>query len=900
MTPKPLSSIYFCMKKLALILFISGVSSITVFAQSILDTPVKISCKSCRLNELLKDFETNHNIHFFVRKDWITTMKPEYHEDAMTLRVFMERIKKEFNIDYIIRDPNYIVFLRPEEKFNIPQSVAEVVIGESAAQADQLVELKGKITQAETNEAIPGATLYIKELKRGITTDKNGNYTLSVYPGTYRITYGAANLVPMEFDLNIQNNGVFDLALSQNITILSEVTILDKRERDLLNVNKMGITNLTAEELKRIPAPMGEADVFKGIMALPGVSSVGEGSGGLNVRGGMAGQNLILMDGIPIYNASHLAGFFSIFNPDVVRDVTLYRGGVPSNFGGRSSAFLDVKLNDGNNQKIKGNGGAGIMASRFSIEGPISRNKSSFVLGTRVAYPNLLMHQLRKAILKTSSAFFYDLNGKVKQEFNDGSKLSLSLYSSFDEVDFIRQTLYSFGNNAGRLEWDKMLNQNTHLYLFASNSRYSYTVEETDQDEKSSLKSYINDARLNAEISFYKIENHTLSAGLQNVLYSINSGKYTSGEGPDAISEQLPKDYGLESAIYVRDEFTISPKLSVDYGIRYPLFFKIGPGTEDIYAEGIPKSPGSITGTKEYKSGEIMQSYHGLEPRVSVLYKLSDNISLKAGYNRINQFIHLITNTTAVTPIDLWRLSNRYIKPNFSDQVSVGYFSTLTKPQLEISVELYYKLLHNSIDYTDGASLYRNDNIEADILQGKGKAYGGEILIKRSEGRVQGWVAYTYSRSFIQVDGTFAQEKINEGRYYPTNFDRPHDLKIFMDVKLTNRFSVVGNFTYATGRPITYPESYYEVGGITVPNYSDRNKYRIPDSHHLDLSLTMSTSLKKKKRVKASWTLSVYNIYGRKNPYSVYFKNNGLGMPTAYQLSVFGNAFPSVTYNFTF
>ena len=886
---------------LLLAFFFCGLSGFTlqVYAQNVPNEILSFDCKSCEVIELLKSIEEKHPYRFFYKNEWVRKKKIYLDSNTITLQELLLKLQKEQDLKYIYRNPNYIVFLKPGTEVKPIRSFTEVVIGQAGTNSDfDEVELKGKIKHSETKEPLIGSSIYVSELKRGVTTDANGNYSLRLVPGSYHISFSGVNVTKLEFDFTIYGSGEFNIELSEDVTILKEAVVTDKSDRDILNTTQMGATTLTAKEIAKIPAYMGEVDIVRSVMSLPGVSSVGEGSSGFNIRGGLAGQNLILMDGMPIYNPAHLAGFFSTFNPDIVDKVTLYRGGVPANFGGRSSAFLDVKLKEGDVQKITGDGGAGILASRFSIQVPVARNKSSLLAGIRVAYPNYIIGALRNERIKKSKAFFYDFNVKYNQTFQDGSKFLVSAYSSYDDVNFARETQYSFGNNSFNIEWRKLVGEKFMVKLSLIDSHYEYSVSEGELDRGYTLNSYVNDARFNAEVSYRAIQNHALTAGWQTNKYTVNSGKYTPNSS-SLDKYALPKDHGIETAFFLQDEYTISPNLTLDAGLRYSIFFKVGPGTETFYTSGVPRSEEEITATKPYSSGKIIKSYSGLEPRLSLLYKLNETNSVKVGAHRIYQYIHLISNSTAITPIDLWKISNRNIKPTFSDQVSAGYFVTLKENKYEVSAELYYKITHNTIDYRDGTTLYLNEHVETYLLQGKGRSYGSEVLIRKKEGKLTGWLAYTYSRSLQSFDSRFAINKINDGKYYAANFDRPHDLKLYGDWMITNRFSVSGNFTYSTGRPITYPESIYEVDGVTVANYSDRNQYRIPDTHRLDLSFTMTTTLKKVKAVEANWTFSIYNVYGRENPYSVFFKNEG-GQVKGYKLSVFADPFFSLTYNFKF
>lgn len=872
-----------------------------LFAQADLNTELSFQCKRCLLPELLTDLEKKNVIRFFYKEEWFRKARVDFPEKAVSLHTFLAILKKSYGIQSIFREPGYVVFLKPEMAADLPPNMQAVVIGgDVAAMPFEEVELQGIVRDADSREPVAGATIYVQELETGTVTDAEGQYVLRLLPGNYRIGFNAANLSKMEFDFVIRNSGRFDVELAEDVTLLKEVMVSAERERDILNSSLGGVSTLSPGEIKKAPAFLGEVDVVRAVLSLPGVGSVGEGSAGFNVRGGMTGENLILMDGMPIYNSAHMAGFFSTFNPDIVEEVNLYRGGVPAQFGGRSAAYLDVKVREGNNEKISGSGGAGLLASRLSVDGPIVKGKSTFLLGFRAAYPNYILGRLKDVRVKKSRAFFYDANAKVQQTFKDGGKLAFTAYSSYDNIDFAGETFYEFGNTNGHLEYKRLFGEYTMFKTSLINSHYAYSVEEGELDRGYRMNAFTNDARFNAEFSYFKFKDHALSAGFQNTYLTLNSGNLTPSEGASLTPVRVMDEHGLESALFIQDKITFSSNLVVDAGLRFSMFGRLGPAQLPEYAAEADRTLSSVQDTLSFSAGEIIKTYHGLEPRLSVLYKVGPKQSLKGGYHRMYQYIHLISNTTAVTPIDTWKLSNGYILPNYSDQFSAGYFTSFQDNAFEASLEVYYKMMHNVLDYKDGASLYMNKQIETELLQGEGRGYGMELLLKKNSGKLNGWLAYTWSRAELIFEGPSSSTRINRGNYFPANFDRPHDLKLFVNGQVTHRLSVSGNFVYATGRPVTYPESTYYVGGISVANYSLRNQYRIPDTHRLDLAVTVDGNLRRKKNMEASWTFSVYNLYGRRNPYSVFFRPDTMGNINGYKLSVIGRPFFSVTYNFKF
>lgn len=546
-------------RKLLLLLLFS-VCYQGLFAQSGLNTQLPLECKRCSLIELLDKLEEGSSIKFFYRKEWFAKGKVDFSEKTLTLHSFLRILKDSYGLKSIYREPGYVVFLKPEMNIELPSNMQTIVIGDEVAVSPfEEVELKGAVKDADSREAIAGATVYVKELEKGTLTDLDGNYSLKLLPGSYRIKFDAANLSGLEFDFVIRNNGRFDVGLSEDVTLLEEVMVSAKRERDMLNNPQGAVSIMPVSEIKKIPAFMGEVDVVRAVLSLPGVSSVGEGSAGFNIRGGMTGENLILMDGMPIYNAAHMAGFFSTFNPDIVEEVNLYRGGVPAQYGGRSSAYLDVKVREGSSEKIQGSGGAGLLTSRFSIDGPVVKGKSSFLIGLRAAYPNYVISRLEDPRISNSRAFFYDANGKYQQTFGDGSKLSFSAYSSFDNIDFARETYYEFGNTTARLEYRKLFRNTFMLKTSLINSHYAYSVEEGELENGYRLKAFTNDARFNNEISYYKLKDHAITAGLHNTYYTINSGTLTPLREGGLEPVRPGDEHGIESALFIRDKITVSP-----------------------------------------------------------------------------------------------------------------------------------------------------------------------------------------------------------------------------------------------------------------------------------------------------------------------------------------------------
>jgi hypothetical protein len=861
------------------------------------------------LAELFALLEQKHQLRFYYKNDWIEglTFLPKVKQQHFDQ--FLHALRTELGINTLLHEPRYVIVLGAPEKSNAQkgrgsaregQSADKITIGDINKFPERTAVISGEVRDGQNAKTLQGVSISILENRLGTTTDTLGRYQLQLQPGIYTMRFSAVNLQPMEFEVSIFNSGVFNVDLYEDITMLSAVRIQAKAETANVQEASMGVTSLDQQEIKRIPAFLGEVDVNRVVLSLPGVVTVGEGAPGFNVRGGMVSQNLVLMDGMPLYNPSHLAGFFSAYNPDMVENITFYRGGIPANYGGRVSSVLDIGLKESNYEKWSGGGGAGLIASRFFVSGPIIKNHTAVSAGMRGAYPNYIIRSVPDIELKNSDAYFYDLNFKIDHRNEKGQHIGLSSYTSRDNIDFGGNALFNYGNSGVTLNAQSPLGKFAVLsgsYVMAA---YDYTLEGGELDRAYRLNSTLNDKRLNLAYNYFGFSRHELELGFQQVRYKIDPGNYRPLIESNLSSFTLETEHATEIALYVQDNFDLSNKVKISAGLRYAGFQRLGPGTQLQYAAGRPTAESNITDTLRYVSGNKMAAYGGLEPRLFVTWILDRQSSLKFGYHRNRQFIHLVTNTTAVTPVDLWRLSDNYLRPNIADQFSAGYFRNNKDNSIESSAEVFYKTIRNSVDFKDGANLFLNERVQEDLLQGEGLAYGAEFLVKKVKGKMKGWLAYTYSRSFLQIDGINSNEKVNNGELYPSNFDRPHDLKLFSDYRMTNRFSMSLNFNYATGRPITLPESFYVISGTSVANYSDRNTYRIPDYHRLDFSATLDGTLKKKKTAAASWTFGVYNLYGRKNPYSVFFRRNEKGEFQAYRLAVIGRPFFSLTYNFTF
>lgn len=762
------------------------------------------------------------------------------------------------------------------------------------------VNLAGNIREAATGEAIIGAIVYIEEPRIGVSTDAFGYYNILLPQGRHTLKIRSIGMKETSREILLYDAGTLDVEMQADVIGLKEVIVEAERAVNVTGV-QMGIEKMNMNDVRQVPTILGEMDIAKIALTLPGVQSVGEGANGFNVRGGAADQNLVMMNGATLYNPSHFFGFFSVFNPDVVKEATLLKGGIPAQYGGRISSIFDVRTRDGNKKKMGIRGGVSPVTARLTLEGPIIEDKTSFIIGARSTYSNWLLKQVDNVELKNSSASFYDVNAKITHEFSDKDAVFISGYYSKDDFRLFSDSLYRYDNANASAQWKHNFSNKLIAVLSGNFSRYRYEVSQK-QDSLSafSLSYRLQSVNAALDFSFFPDEKHVVDFGLSSILYDLEPGTQRS-ESPYSlvIPERLENEQGIESAVYISDNFSINRRTQLSFGLRYSFYRFLGPKTVYNYPEGVPKNPTNILGTTTYAEGETIQDYHGPEFRLSLRRTLTETSSLKLGYNRMRQYIHMLTNTTAISPTDTWKLSDSHIRPQVGDQVSLGYYRNFQNNNIEASVEGFYKQVQDIIEYKGGAQLILNQQIETDLINGENRSYGLEFLLRKKQGKFNGWISYTYSRAENRVPSEFAEETINDGDYFPANYDKPHGLNIIANYKFSRRLSVSTNWVYSTGRPITYPVARYQLGNSERVFYSKRNEFRIPNYFRVDLSLQVEGNHKVDKPAHSSWSFSVYNLLSRKNVYSIYFVSDG-GEIQGYKLSVFGSAIPTVTYNFKF
>jgi len=770
----------------------------------------------------------------------------------------------------------------------------------SIANAQQKFTISGTITSKAKGETIIAAAVKAapynppkgdEQRRQGTSVLSNdyGFYSITVPKGEYTIEISAVGLQPFSKTITVDNNVILNVSLEDFVRDLSEVVVSsDSRSRSLSNP-QMGVEKLSTKEIKYVPVLLGERDILKVMQLLPGVKSAGDGNSGFYVRGGAADQNLILLDEAPVYNASHLLGFFSTFNSDAIKDMTMYKAGMPAQYGGRLSSVLDIKMNEGNNQAYNVSGGIGLISTKLNVEGPIQKNKSSFLVTGRRTYVDAFLKLSKDSTVNSNNLSFYDFNAKANYILSKKDRLYLSGYFGRDNLGVGSTFGIAWGNGTGTARWNHIFNpklfSNTSLIL----SNYNYTISIRSGATDFDIFSQIRDWNLKEEMQWYINSRNNLKFGLNAIYHSIKPGKVTASEASSVNSSQLQKRYSLENAVYATNTWKASDKINITYGMRLTAFSILGKG--DFYAID---ATGVVTDTFSYKKGDVVKTYLNAEPRLAMSYQYNSSSSVKASYVRNVQNLHLISNSTAASPTDKWLASTNIIKPEVSDQVAIGYYKNFVGNNYELSGEAYYKTMQNQVDYRDGADVFINsDAIETQLLFGKGRAYGIEWLFKKKLGRISGWLSYTLSKTERKIIG------INENKWYNAKQDRTHDIAVVAIYQLNKKWTLSANWIYYTGSAVTFPAGKYRIDDQTVFYYTKRNDYRMPAYHRLDIGATWL--LKQKKKFSSELTISLYNAYGRENAYTIEFRDNkdDPNKTEAVQTALF-KYIPSVSYNFKF
>jgi hypothetical protein len=761
------------------------------------------------------------------------------------------------------------------------------------------VNLAGYIRNIKTGEAIIGASIYDPATKTGIASDQFGYYSITLSRGRHTLNIRGLGMRDTRRQILIYTDGKLNIEMQEQVTSLKEVKISGEKVANVKSV-ELGVNRLDIKSIKQVPAVFGEADVLRVVLTLPGVTSVGESTTGFNVRGGAADQNLILLNDLTIYNPAHFFGFFSAFDPDLIKDIELYKSSIPEKYGGRLSSVLDVEEREGNKKLFTGTAGIGLLTSRINLEGPIVKDKTSFIFGARTTYSDWLL-QLLPAAYKNSSASFYDVNLNISHQIDDKNNLYLTGYLSQDNFKLNSDTAYAYSNKNINLKWKHNYNNKLFSVFTVGYDQYQYSITSTANPVNGyDLDFKINQSNAKLDYTYYVNPKNTIDFGVSSIYYQLHPGTFEpDGAQSLVVPQVVPAEQALESAIYLGDKYDITSKLTLSAGLRYSVYNYLGPHTVDYYAPNLPKESVNVADSVTYRKNQIINTYSHPEIRVSARYTINDDLSLKAGYNALTQYIHLLSNTTAISPTDVYKLSDPNIKPQTGNQVSLGLFKNFHSNTIETSVEVYYKRINDYLDYKSGATLLLNDHIEQDVVNTEGKAYGIEFLLKKTAGKLNGWVTYTYSRTLLRQDDPNAGELINGGNWYPANYDKPNDFNFTGNYRFTHRYSVSLNVVYSTGRPITLPIAKYEYAGSERVYYSDRNAYRVPDYFRSDFSLNIDGNHRVHQRFHNSYSIGIYNLTGRANAYSTYFSEQG-GVINGYQLSIFAKPIPFINYNIRF
>jgi hypothetical protein len=765
---------------------------------------------------------------------------------------------------------------------------------------DELVHVTGVVIHGATGEPVTGASVSFDSFQHFDYTDKKGAYYVELLPGSYKVKIRHVGMIPVYKRVRVISEGTMDITMTEGVVQLTEIVISSRPIDSNIKESLPGLTKLNIQEVKTLPTMMGEVDIVKSLQLMPGVTSVGEGSSGLNVRGGRTDQNLVLFNDVPLFNTAHALGFVSAFNQDVIQNFTLYKGNVPATFGGRASSVLDISTRRGNFNKWQVQGGVGPISSRLTIEGPIDSMNTSFLVAGRVSHANWVLGKVKDPNVRQSEVSFYDGFAQLAHRFSENSFLDLTFYGSHDNFQFSNQFGYAWDNAVASAKWQTRANKKLSPILTASYGHFLNTFFDPSGADASQVSNTMNYMQIKETLHYIPNEGHDIMGGISAIGYLPKPEVRTGYEGNPAITKKsVEKNRGMELGLFINDDFELGDNLSVSVGLRYSHYVHLGSDTVFHYAPDQPHTTASISDTSYYSDFQTIKSFGGLEPRISARINLTKHQSVKVSYNRMRQYIHQVSNTTAPTPIDLWQVSNEFLPPQIADNFSIGYYYNIKDNLFETSAEVFVKNMSNLVEYKDFPVLFLNNHLETELLTGKGRAYGGELYLRKLKGKWTGWIAYTYSQTEVKVSSPFVSESVNEGNWYPSNYNKPHNFNLVINRRLSRRGALSLISSYNSGRPFTAVESSYVVDGIVVPIYSERNKYQIPNYFRIDLSITAGNVF---PGLEDSLVFSLYNLFGRDNAYSVFYQrpSSNFFIPRPYKLSVLGSVLPSVTYNFKF
>lgn len=920
------------MKIALFVLGLVGLVSLKANCQSHL---ISGSYKEAYLVDMVNDLESRYQLRFFFSPE-LDSAKINLEFEDISLKEALKQLTEYSSINFLLKDDKTIIAtwqyvvetkldpvlfdLEAEEgepsfvgeQRYILEEIREIVeldkhcrienqlneIGESGNQfKGSSATIAGYIREASNGEPLVGASVYRKDPLVGVVTDQYGYFSLTLPKGRYEIFFTSTGMRSTKRQIILYSDGELSIDLEDDIISLKEIVVTG--EKNVVDNLQTGFANLNIKNIKQIPSILGEADIMKIALTLPGVQTVGEGAAGFNVRGGSADQNLVLLNDVPVYNTNHLFGFFSVFNPDVIASANLYKSGIGAHYGGRISSVFDVSLRDGNKKKMTYKGGISPITAKLTVEGPIKKDTSSYILGIRSTYSDWLLSLLNDSELRNSTASFSDIVGKVSHSINSNNRLIASGYFSRDRFKLNSDSLYRYFNSNASLQWRHTFSNQLHAVSSVSYANFNYSLsDETNPVNAFKLDYNINHYAIKSEFNYFPNEKMNVKFGLSSTIYKLQPRKKLP-LGSSSLVEPIVlfNEKGVESALYGGYEYDFNDRLSVYGGIRLSSFNSLGPGQSFNFQSDSPIESSSIIDTVQHTRNELIKTYVRPELRASARYKLRDDLSLKVSYDRLNQYIHVLSNTISISPIDAWRLSGKAIKPQIGNQYSAGLYRTFFGTSLEMSLEGYYKRVDNVLEYKDGSELLLNEVIEADVIGAQGKSYGLEFLFKKQSGKFTGWISYTYARSLLRTNSPFPEDQINSGEFYSSNFDKPHTAVLVSNFKVNRRVNISLNMNYSSGRPTTFPISKYTLKGQPLLLFTDRNQFRIPYYFRTDVAFNFEGNHRVHKKIHGSWSFSVYNLTSRSNAYSVFFRSEN-GEIKGYKLSIFKEAIPTLTYHF--
>jgi hypothetical protein len=880
----------------------------------------------------VQEIETKTPLRFYYLMDWIKDIRITFSGTDVSLNQILEDQLKKAGLQHFIEGNSIYIYVGDQIVTELPSynlsgieyhdsdstpgiieterkylqgkmisstEVLEIGDRQKTAGSSGCI-INGKIIDEFNSEPLIGATVYIEELKNGAVSDMEGRFKLVLVPGKYKAIFSYMSMKQQEYYLHVYSDGFVTINMKRELITLDEVRITANRYDHVTGI-QMGFDRIAAKAIKEIPVAFGEKDLLKVAQLLPGVSNVGEGSTGFNVRGSSEDQNMFYFNKIPVYNTSHLFGFFTSFNPDIINDFSFYKSNIPAKFGGRLSSVFDITTRQGSKRKFYCQGGISPITAHSSIEIPAIKDKLSLVASFRSSYSDWILKRIKNPDIQNSSAFFYDGSFSANAEINDKNFLRAFVYLSRDEFSLSSVRDYDYSNTGSSFAWKHVFSSILSVDAAVIFSRYSFkNIDKTNLTTAYTQRYRIDHYETRADFSVLGKAGHKMEFGVSGIYYDLNRGDITPfGEISNRKTVSFGEETGIESAFYFSDELVLFDDLTILAGLRYSLFILPGPGKINIYYPEDYRTIGNIMETKTYQKGEQIKSYAGPEYRLAMNYSLGSNSSVKASYNRLYQYIFMLRNTIAISPDDKWKLCDYHIMPPVADQISAGYYRNFNKSGIKASLEIYHKRISKQVEYKDGTDFISPDPIETKVLQGNQRANGIEVMISKNSGKTTGWVSYCYSRSLVKVDGNLPENQINFGIEYPSNYDRPHNLNLVLNYRTNRRLSASANFVYTTGRPITYPVSVYYAEGQQLLNFSGRNEYRIPDYARLDLSINLEGNLLRKKPIHSFWMLNLYNALGRDNVYSVYFEAEK-GKVHGHKLSIYGVPILTISWNYKF